>query len=250
MLYQLERVVYSYPSSGFALKETSLKIKEGEKVAVIGPSGSGKTTFLQILAGLLKPTGGEIFFRSQPGIKANRPGELVMAFQFPENSFVAATVEEEVFLTLREAGFDLKKGEERLFRIARAFSFDLEKTFNRSPFTLSKGEKRKLALISLLVLEPEVIILDEPETGLDGCSISLVYNFLKGLKRETLILATHQIDEAFVLANTFIYLFEGKVVFWGSKEKLALASTKLRKKIPLEFLPTDLAIKWKKEMIC
>lgn len=250
MLYQLDGVGYSYPSGDFVLRGASLGIGKGEKVAVIGPSGSGKTTFLQILAGLLVPTSGKIFFRSQPGVRATRPGELVMAFQFPENSFIATTVEEEVFLTFREAGLDLERGKEKLRKLAQIFSFDIEGSLKRPPFSLSKGEKRKLALISILILEPEVIILDEPETGLDGKSIALVYNFLKGLREETLILASHQIDEVFDLAENFIYLFEGQVVFWGTREELARAPIEVRKKIPLEFLPVDLALKWKRDSYC
>ncbi len=250
MLYELERVSFSYPSGDFVLKEASLKIGKGQKVVGIGPSGSGKTTFLQILAGLLKPTGGSLFFRSQMGVKLQRPGEVVMAFQFPESCFVANTVEEEVFLTFREAGLSLKRGEEKLNKLARAFSFDIERFLKRSPFSLSKGEKRKLALISLLVLEPEVIILDEPETGLDGKSIAALYRLLKGLTAETLILATHQIEEVYSLADVFIYLFDGEIVFWGSKEDLNHAPFELRKKIPLEFLPFELALKWKGNQKC
>lgn len=250
MLYQLDKVSFSYSLGDFVLKETSLKIEKGQKVAVIGPSGSGKTTFLQILAGILEPTGGNLFFRSQPGVKMSRPGEVVMAFQFPEASFIATTVEEEIFLTFQEAGLDFQQGKEKLNKLAQMLSFDIKKVAKRSPFSLSKGEKRKLALISLFVLEPEVIILDEPETGLDGKSINLVYQLLNSFSNETLILATHQIEEVFNLAEIFIYLFEGRVVFWGRKEELAQASIELKEKIPLEFLPFELALKWRKYLRC
>ncbi len=250
MLYQLEKVSFSYPSGNFILKEASLGIAKGQKVAVIGPSGSGKTTFLQILAGLLEPTSGKIFFRSQPGLNLRRPGEVVMAFQFPENSFIATTVEEEVFLTLREAGLSFERGKKKLGELAKVLSFDINKFSKRSPFSLSKGEKRMLALISLFVLEPEVIVLDEPETGLDGKSIANFYQFLKGLSKETLILATHHIEEVFDLTDVFIYIFEGKIVFWGNKNELAQASVGLRKKIPLEFLPFELALKWERNNKC
>lgn len=250
MLFRLEKVSFSYPSGNFTLKEANLVIEKGQKVAVIGPSGSGKTTFLQLLAGLLEPTSGKLFFRSQPGVRLRRPGEVVMAFQFPESSFIATTVEEEVFLTLREAGLSLERGREKLDELARTLSFDIEKVFKRSPFSLSKGEKRKLALVSLLVLRPEVIVLDEPEAGLDGKSIASFYRLLRGLSKETLILATHQIEEVFSLAEIFVYLFEGKIVFWGNKDELAQAPVELKRKIPLEFLPFELALKWKRDLKC
>jgi energy-coupling factor transport system ATP-binding protein len=203
-------------------------LASGEVVLLTGPSGSGKTTLARILAGLVKPTQGRIRFN---GVDLNdidgRPlpvkDRIVLASQYPERQFFANTVWDELSWGLR-VGLGLARAEiaNRLSLIAQDLAFPLEKLAKRSPRSLSSGQQRKAALASLLALEPQVLILDEPLAGLNAKEgqrlVSLLHNW-RNHSRAMLIIA-HELDLFLPWVDKVAVMDRGQMVFHGSSDEL------------------------------
>ncbi|RKY01368.1 ABC transporter ATP-binding protein, partial [Candidatus Poribacteria bacterium] len=168
VIFELRDLSHTYEGGIRALDGVSLTIREGEFVAVIGQNGSGKTTLVKHLNGLLRPTKGEALFlgRSVEEWRMSDIGRMVgFVFQNPDHQIFAGTVEEEVSFSLRNLGFPEAEIESRVREALRAV--ELEGYGKASPFLLTKGERQRVALASVLACKPRVIILDEPTTGLD-----------------------------------------------------------------------------------
>ena len=207
-------------------------LASGEVVLLTGPSGSGKTTLARILAGLVKPTQGRIRFN---GVDLNdidgRPlpvkDRIVLASQYPERQFFANTVWDELSWGLR-VGLGLARAEiaNRLSLIAQDLAFPLEELAKRSPRSLSSGQQRKAALASLLALEPQVLILDEPLAGLNAKEgqrlISLLHNW-RNHSRAMLIIA-HELDLFLPWVDKVAVMDRGQMVFHGSSNELCQSS--------------------------
>jgi energy-coupling factor transport system ATP-binding protein len=203
-------------------------LASGEVVLLTGPSGSGKTTLARILAGLVRPTQGRIRFN---GVDLNdidgRPlpvkDRIVLASQYPERQFFANTVWDELSWGLR-VGLGLARAEiaNRLSLIAQDLAFPLEKLAKRSPRSLSSGQQRKAALASLLALEPQVLILDEPLAGLNAKEgqrlVSLLHNW-RNHSRAMLIIA-HELDLFLPWVDKVAVMDRGQMVFHGSSDEL------------------------------
>lgn len=235
MLYQLRRVNFAYPSSSqLILKDIELVIGEGERVVILGPSGAGKTTLLEVLSGLLLPTEGEVLYQGKAWTDLS--WELVprLLFQFPEKNFFETDVFADLTLSLKEIGMPTSQIDQCYQAVLKKFQMDPEALRHRSPFSLSKGEKRKLALASLLVTEPTVLLLDEPMAGLDGKARQELIFIIEDLKDTTIVMATQQIDEIYHLAERFIFLEKGRVILDGRENDLA----SLVEKGYVDFLPS------------
>jgi ABC-type cobalt transport system, ATPase component len=161
-------VWYTYPGGVEALRGVSLELRRGELAALMGPNGSGKTTLAKVLAGLLKPSRGEVRMMGRSIAEYSRLelSSLVgYVYQNPQHQLFCQSVFEEVAFGLRLRGV---KGGELERRVAEALRFfGLEELRDEHPFFLSKGEKRRLALASVYALRPELLIVDEPTTGQD-----------------------------------------------------------------------------------
>jgi energy-coupling factor transport system ATP-binding protein len=239
MLYQLEQVSFTYPNSSQpVLKDIELAIEEGELVVILGPSGAGKTTLLQVLGGLLLPTEGEVFFQGKAWTDLSWTRAPRFLFQFPEKHFFETDVFTDLTLSLREIGMSTSQIEQRYQTVLEKFQMDPEALRHRSPFSLSKGEKRKLALASLIVSEPTVLLLDEPVAGLDGKARKELISIIEDLEDTTIVMATQQIDEVYNLAQRFIFLEKGKVILDGKKNELS----SLVEKGYADFLPSLMKI--------
>jgi energy-coupling factor transport system ATP-binding protein len=216
------------PFNRQVLTGVQFELAPGEVALLTGPSGSGKTTLARILAGLVKPAQGTIRFN---GVDLNaidaRPlpvsDRIVMACQYPERQFFASTVGDELSWGLR-VGLGLARAEiaNRLSLVAEDLAFPLEELAKRSPKSLSSGQQRKAALASLLVLEPRVLILDEPLAGLNAKEgqrlISLLHNWRS--QDRTMLIIAHELELFLDWVEKVAVMDRGQMVFCGSSDEL------------------------------
>jgi cobalt/nickel transport system ATP-binding protein len=235
-MIELRNVWFSYDGE-FVLKDINLKVEKGERIVVLGINGSGKSTLLKLLNALLFPTKGTYLykgknieknaFKDKNFIKAFRK-EVVLLFQNPDAMLFNPTVYDEIAFGLRQLGFEEKVVKERVLYWAEIFG--LTKYLNKPPFILSGGQKQKLCLACLLVLEPEVLLLDEPTANLDPKSTGWLIDFLNGLKGITTITSTHNLSLAPELGNRLIVLREGgSIIYDGEAEAFLKDQEKLIK---------------------
>ena len=194
-----------------ALDNVNIEIDENKIIGLIGKSGSGKSTFVQLFNKLLKPTSGKIF------IDKKRIG---LVFQYAENQIFEMTVEEEI-------GFGIKKyaPEKKIKKILEVLDLvGLDKSYlKKNPFELSGGEKRKVAIAGILVLEPEILILDEPTVGLDLKSQKEILENIKNLKQKfnmTVIIVSHDMNVISEFCDKVIFLRDRKIIFYGDTYKV------------------------------
>lgn len=170
-----------------AIRDISLSIIDGEFVVLLGPTGSGKSTFLQLLAGLVRATSGSV--------RVN--GRVGLVFQFPEKQFFEETVYADLSFPLRRAGIAEKEIEERVAHALGLVDMKFQLYRDRAPLELSSGEKRRVAIAAILVLDPSVIALDEPFAGLDYKGKNDICYELKRLQKatgKTVIITTQYLE--------------------------------------------------------
>ncbi len=229
---KLENVSFSYPTSNTADKKTlalngvSLSLNSKELVGIIGHTGSGKTTLLRILAGLLFASSGTVQVAGVDLVKARkRPAlhtKVGMVFQYPERQLFAPTVAEDVAFGPLNAGLD-KDSVDISVRVALAqMELDYEEYAQRSPFELSGGEKRRVAIAGVLAMDPDVLIFDEPTAGLDVHGQKGVQNLITVLRAQgkTIFLTSHNMDAIAQMATTVVVLNKGKLAMLGSPEQV------------------------------
>ena len=241
MLFELTKVEYRYSDGTPALQKISLTIDSGDHVAIIGANGSGKSTLLRILNGILFPDSGQVRFegeevteRSLANPEFNKRFRQCVGFVFQnaDAQLFNATVFEEVAFGPRQLG--LKEAEVKM-RTDDVLNFlGIHHLADRPPFRLSGGEKRKVAIASILSMNPQVLIFDEPFLGLDPRSQSWLVHTLKQLQSagKTTIIATHTLEilprlatEAIVLSETHEVLAKGPVaLILGNRDLLIQAN--------------------------
>ena len=216
-----ERLTFSYPGGGQpALSEVSFELRPGEYVGVVGPNGGGKSTLVRILNGLLKPDSGRVLVSGHD--PATEPFEVRkhvgVLFQNPENGLVAPFVEDDVAFGLENLGVPREEMRERVAQAIRVVG--LEGYERREPHTLSGGEKQRVALAGLLVVEPEILVLDEPTSMLDAAGRREVLERLEALRGEKTVLhVTHHLEEL-SNADRILVLNGGKLAADGSPGRL------------------------------
>ncbi len=215
-------VEYSYPDGTEALRGVSLEARRGEKIVVLGPNGSGKTTLLLILAGLLKPTRGTVLLEGRPlhGELPKARRRFGVLFQDPEDQLIALTVGEDIALGPRQLGLGDTEVERRVREVAKLLG--IEGLLERSPHKLSGGEKKLAALAGIMAVMPDIIVLDEPTTGLSPSRRRVVEGVISSAARNgaTLIIATHDVGVAYNLTDRVYILRDGRVVAAGGRELL------------------------------
>ncbi len=216
------------PFSRRAINGVGLQLAPGETFVLAGPSGSGKTTLSRILAGLLKPLEGTVLFKGADlhdsrGRKVQAGCKVAMACQYPERQFFAKTVWEELSWGLR-VGLGMGKAEisHRLNRISADLAFQLVAVGNRPPRDLSFGQQRKAALVSLLALDPQVLILDEPLAGLNAKEKNRLIALLRQWPRRdrSMLIVTHDLDLLLNWVEKVVVMVEGRLVYMGSPIEL------------------------------
>ena len=202
------------------LKGISLEIRKGETVALVGKNGSGKTTLIKHLNGLLRPTKGEVIFQGET-IRGKSPSDMAanvgLSFQNPNDQFFKEKVKDELLVGLRMRGKGQEGCSEDIYDV-----FDLHELLDRSPYRLSEGEKKRVALASIFAMQPKLLVLDEPTLGQDGRSRETLATLLGGLEDRgfTTLIATHDLDFARATADRWVVLHEGRVVADGSPQDL------------------------------
>jgi len=218
----IEDVSFSYEQdkkNNFVLKDVSYSILPGDSVLLLGPNGSGKTTLLKLIMGLLKPTKGKIRIDDVDTSKASVfeiSKKVSMIFQNPEKQFFAETVREELSFGLKNRGLREEEIKKKVEEVAKKFG--LFEYLDKSPFDLSGGEKRRLSIASIIILDPEVLIVDEPTAGLDFQYRNLMVSIIRGFletRNKSLVVATHDIDFGLRIANKAAVINEGKLVWSG-----------------------------------
>lgn len=224
---ELQKVSYSYVNGNEifkALSNIDLKIYEGQVLAVIGQTGSGKSTLLQMINKLIVPQSGKVYLyetdvQSVRNIKEIRR-RIGYVFQFPESQLFESTVLKDVMYG--PINFGMSKSEaEQSARNALKLVGVPEKYEDYSPFELSGGLKKRVAIAGILAYEPDILILDEPACGLDGESKEQLWNLIRKLNREknvTIILVSHDMEDVYEMSERVLLMDHGKVVYDGETE--------------------------------
>jgi cobalt/nickel transport system ATP-binding protein len=221
--FQVDEVRYSYGEIG-ALNGVSVNIPRGQRVALLGANGSGKSTLLRLLAGLSFPTRGEIRFRGEAITKERLEEEefffafrrkVGVVFQNPDVQLFNASVFDEVAFGPLQMGWPSQKVRDQV--AATLAQMRIEELKDRAPHRLSGGEKKRVAIASVLVLDPEVLILDEPTAALDPASQTQIVELLASWKDtgRTIVIATHDLDSLEEIADTCYLLKDGLVAGSG-----------------------------------
>lgn len=228
-------VWFSYPGGVLALRGVSLDLREGELVALLGPNGSGKTTLSKVIAGLLRPQRGVVLVEGRRVEEYSRlelASKVAYVYQNPQHQIFNQTVWDEVAFGWRLRG---APEEEYSARVAEALRiFDLEGKEREHPFFLSKGEKRRLALASVYVLDPKVLVVDEPTTGQDRRLSEQLMKLFKSMTREgrSVLVVTHSVEMAYQYADRVVVMVEGRVLAEGHP-RLVLADEEVVRKAHL-----------------
>ncbi len=220
---EVQNLSYRYPDGTEALKGVSFSVERGTKTVLLGPNGSGKSTLIMHLNGVFLPQRGKVFVDGQ---EVNRKTEQAIrrkvgiVFQDPDDQVFASTVWEDVAFGLFNLGVQEKEVRKRVEEaLKRVGVWHLR---DRIPYHLSYGEKKKVALAGVLVMEPEIIVLDEPGTYLDPQGKRELFSILEMLceNQKTLFIATHDVDLAAEWADRVIILKEGRVLKEGDRNLL------------------------------
>jgi energy-coupling factor transport system ATP-binding protein len=207
------------PLAKEALSGVNLAVREGEFVALIGRTGSGKTTLALHLNGLLIPTGGSVRVGGVtvgPGTKktARLREQVGLVFQYPEHQLFEETVRGEIaFSLVNRGGFSEQEIEARIQEAARLVNLDLDLLGGRSPFSLSGGEQRKVAIASILAMDRPILIFDEPTQGLDPGSRKEAVRRIKELNADgkTVIVISHDMEEVIGVADRIVVIERGRI---------------------------------------
>lgn len=203
-----------------ALQDISVTIPDGQFLGIIGHTGSGKSTFIQHLNGLIKASSGSIFYNGEDiydkdyDIKRLR-SKVGLVFQYPEHQLFEAEVFQDVCFGPKNLGLDRKQTELRAFTALRQVGVP-EDLFYVSPFELSGGQKRRVAIAGVLAMEPEVLILDEPTAGLDPKGRDELLDQLAKLHKErnmTIILVSHSMEDVANYAERILVMDKGRILF-------------------------------------
>lgn len=213
-----------------ALKDINLTIEEGEFVGVIGATGSGKSTLLQHLNGLIKvqdKKASQVFVNGMSAtdkktLKKLR-FEVGMVFQYPEYQLFEDTVEKDVAFGPKNMKLEKDEITRRVKRALEVVGLDYDEFANRSPFDLSGGEKRRVAIAGVIAMQPKILVLDEPVAGLDPSGREEILSLIKKLQREvspTIIMVSHNMDDIAVIADRIIVLKDGEIVGDGTPKSV------------------------------
>jgi energy-coupling factor transport system ATP-binding protein len=228
---EVKNLSYTYsrglPYEKEAIKNINLIVYEGEAVGILGHTGSGKSTLIQHLNGILLPQEGEVKIFGEKIINnktflKNLRKIVGIVFQFPEDELFAETVFEDVSFGPRNLGLNEDEIKKRVIESIKDVGLD-ESYLNRSPFSLSGGEKRRVAIACILSMSPKILVLDEPTSGLDPIGREEILSLIKKLKNEkkvTIIMISHSMEDIVQFADRIYILNNGKIVIEGKTEDI------------------------------
>ncbi|MDK7755437.1 MAG: energy-coupling factor transporter ATPase [Peptoniphilus harei] len=238
-LIEINNLMHIYspglPFEKKAVDDISLKIEENEFIGLIGHTGSGKSTFIQHLNGLLKPSSGEIII---DGTRVDKSGsnltdlrkKVGLVFQYPEYQLFEETIERDIAFGPRNLDISEEEVHERVKASMESVGLDYETYKDKSPFELSGGLKRRVAIAGVLAMEPKVLILDEPTAGLDPRGRDEILSEIKNIhenRKMTVILVSHSMEDVAKIAERIIVFDKGKVFLDGEPREIFRNEDKL-----------------------
>ncbi|MDQ0156970.1 energy-coupling factor ABC transporter ATP-binding protein [Robertmurraya andreesenii] len=229
----LQQVEYRYqansPFERLAIQDVSIDIPSGMYLAIIGHTGSGKSTLLQHLNAILKPTEGQVVIGDRVITNAKKQKNLKdvrkrvgIVFQFPEHQLFEETVEKDICFGPMNFGVSEEEAKERARRAIKQVGLS-EEILHKSPFELSGGQMRRVAIAGVLAMEPEVIVLDEPTAGLDPRGRKEIMEMFYRLHKErnlSTVLVTHSMEDASLYADQIVIMHQGKVYKKGNPREI------------------------------
>ena len=227
MSITVENLTYTYskgmPNETRALEDVSFRLEPGEFAAIIGHTGSGKSTLVQQLNGLLRPDSGKITVGevciTDPSTKMTEVRRKVgLVFQYPEYQLFEETVAKDVAFGPKQVGITGEELDRVVEESIRLTGLDYEEVKERSPFELSGGQKRRVAIAGVLAMKPEILILDEPMNGLDnqGVKVLELIRRIHRKERMTILLVSHNMGDIAELADRVLVMNRGKLVMNGT----------------------------------
>lgn len=231
MSLKLEHVTYTYnPESVYethALKDVNLEIPSGQFLGIIGHTGSGKSTLIQHFNGLMRPTAGTVYYKDeniwQEGYSLKQlRSQVGLVFQYPEHQLFEADVLSDVCFGPKNLGLSEEEAKERAVAALRQAGLK-EKYYTSSPFDLSGGQKRRVAIAGVLAMNPEVLILDEPTAGLDPKGRDDILEQIAYLHEErkiTVILVSHSMEDIARYVNRILVMNQGQKAFDGTPKEV------------------------------
>ncbi len=217
-----EGVSYSYGDDHLALRDIDLRIEDGEFVGLVGHTGSGKSTLTQLMNALILPTKGRVTVggmdTAQRSLRRRIRERVGLVFQYPESQLFATTVAEDVAFGPKNLGLSADEVERRCRRALERVGFAYDEFAQRSPFELSGGQKRRVALAGVLAMEPQVLVLDEPAAGMDPQTVEEIRGLLRTFNDEglTIVLVSHSMDDVAQLCSRVIVMNGGSVFLQGT----------------------------------
>ena len=210
--------------STVALDDICMTVEDGEFLGIIGHTGSGKSTLVQHLNGLLKPTSGQVLVDGEDlnGEQVNRRAlrqRIGLVFQYPEYQLFEETVAKDIAFGPKNQGLSKEEIDERVRYAMECVHLDYDRYSERSPFELSGGQMRRVAIAGVLAMKPSVLILDEPTAGLDPRGRDRILTMLEELharENVTILMVSHSMDDMARLATRLIVMSEGKIVAEGT----------------------------------
>ena len=232
MPIEVEHLTHCYSEGSalrtVALNDVSFRIGDGEFVGIIGHTGSGKSTLVQHLNGLLKPSSGRVLIDGEDlnGEHVNRRAlrqRIGLVFQYPEYQLFEETVAKDIAFGPKNQGLSPAEMDERVRYAMDCVHLDYDKYAQRSPFELSGGQMRRVAIAGVLAMRPAVLILDEPTAGLDPRGRDRILSMLEELharEKVTILMVSHSMDDMARLASRLIVMSEGRIVADGTPREI------------------------------
>lgn len=230
-MIQINSLNYIYGiGSGYekiALRDINLKIKEGEFLAIVGHTGSGKSTLMQQMIGLDKPTSGQVFYdgadiHDKKYDRKKLRSQVGMVFQYAEHQLFETSVIRDVMFGPKNQGISDAKAEQYAYDALRMVGIEDEE-MDVSPFILSGGQKRRVAIAGVLAMQPKVLLLDEPTAGLDPVGRRAIFRLLQELheaRNMTIVFTSHSMEDVAVYANRMIVMNRGGILLDGTPTQI------------------------------
>ena len=230
-ILQVQHLTHTYsvgtPFQRSAVEDMSFDVYDGEFLGIIGHTGSGKSTLIQHLNGLLKPTSGQVLFQGTDiwtDLKTTRRTrfQVGLVFQYPEYQLFEETVYKDISFGPKNMGLDEKEVDRRV-RSAAYFVGLRDDQLNQSPFELSGGQKRRVAIAGVIAMEPKVLILDEPTAGLDPVGTESILSNIRAYHKAqnaTIIMVSHSMEEMARTVDRLVVVNDGKIALEGAPSQV------------------------------
>jgi len=238
-MIEIKNLTHTYSSAGRqidAIRDINLTVNSGEMLGIIGHTGSGKSTLIQHLNGLLKPTSGEILldgeniFDKNVSMKEIRR-KVGLVFQYPEYQLFEETVYKDIAFAPKNYGLSEAETKERVYAAAQTVGLK-EKYMEKSPFELSGGQKRRVAIAGVLAMDPEVLVLDEPAAGLDPFGREKILYEVEKIRSErniTVIIVSHSMEDVAQHTDRIAVMYDGTLKMCGTPSEIFAKAEELEK---------------------